>query len=192
MAHLLKTTEKQLTGKRKRNKPVSGTRSDQLSDGRPSLVFEELAEELTPLKDKQIFNDSQAFDTFLQVTEMLERLHQNGTLKALQEYAEVLTAMKQSLSRDWVGEMAARVTQLIERIDDMAQRGALEGLTSLIEAYDQAVLEREAHRRPVSLFRLVRLALDPSVRDKAALALWTLKFWGKASEEQDMNKDQEA
>ncbi|MDY0323113.1 MAG: hypothetical protein RBR24_03745 [Candidatus Carbobacillus sp.] len=188
MAHILKTTEKKLNGKRKHIKHLSDTRSEQLFDGRPSMVSEEVAEELIPLSDKKASYDMPERDALLQLMETLERFHQNGTLKALQEYAEVLTAMKHSLSRDWVREMAARATQLIERFDDMVQRGALEGLTSLIEAYDQAVLEREAHRRPVSLFRLVRLALDPSVRDKAALALWTLKFWREASED-NIKKD---
>lgn len=189
MAHILKTTEKKLSGKRKHIKHLSDARSEQLFDGHPSVVSEEVAEELIPLSDKKASYDMPERDALLQLMEQLEHIHQNGTLKALQEYADVLTAMKHSLSRDWVGEMAARVTQLIERFDDIAQRGALEGFTALIDAYDQAVLEREAHRRPVSLFRLVRLALDPSVRDKAALALWTLKFWREASGE---NKKEDA
>lgn len=180
MVQILKTTEKRLSGKQKMSH--HGTHRTP-HDGRKKM-------ENTP--DQPNFSspdDSSERAVLAQLMEELKLLRQSGALKALVEYAEVLTAMKQSLTKARVGETAVRITQLVERIDDIAQRGALEGLTSLIQAYDRAVLEREDHRRPASLFRLLRLVIDPAVRDKAALMLWTLKFWCDELPTKDLKKD---
>lgn len=101
----------------------------------------------------------------------VQRLEENGTLKILQEFGEMLAKMKDSMTGPMVTDMIAPAVKAVELADSLVQKGALELVESMLSAFESAKKECQKANQPLSLFQMFRAMSDPEVREGIRLFL---------------------
>lgn len=100
----------------------------------------------------------------------VKRLEENGTLTTLFQLVEMIQSMKSALTGEMVTDLMDKAVKGVEIADDMIQKGSLELVEEMVDAFQEAKLERK-EKEPLTIFQLARSIANKDTRKGLSLLL---------------------
>ncbi len=108
----------------------------------------------------------------------IKRLEENGTLTTVFHIVEMIRSLKSGLTGEMITGLMEKSFRGAEIADEMIQKGALDIVEEMLDAFQMAKQERQG-KRPMTAFQLVRSLSNEETRDGISLLLTFVKILPK-------------